>query len=166
MGRFIGCLAALTVLACRDGARPTLAVEVPDAASISAPVSREVRPAACAGLGEAEVESSPFDRVDDIVDVHLVEAATPGGTQVHGARIRFHETSGMTVDGLQRWIDCHLTRDVARGGHFPDTEECPLALPGARAVVTAVPHGLLVEILSDDPWAGEEIGRRALALGR
>ncbi len=120
---------------------------------------------ACAGIGEADLADSPFAHVEDIVDVQLVQIVRPDRTrETRGARVRFHELDGLSADWLQHLVDCHIARDDAMGHDVPEMSYCPLVPRGARATVTTVPHGFVVDIQSDDPRGGAEIGRRALAL--
>jgi len=127
---------------------------------------RQAESTACAGISEEDMAASPFAHTEDIVDVQVLRGAAPPGmeTPVLGARIHFHELEHLTADWLKRVIDCHLSRDNALGHDVPEMAYCPLVPRGASATVATVPHGFLVDVQSDDPDAGREIARRALAL--
>lgn len=120
---------------------------------------------ACEGLSDAEIAQSPFAQRGDIVDVQIVSrTATDGLPRVAGARVRFHELEKLSADRLQRLLDCHIAIDSALGNDVPEKSYSPLVPRGARATVTTVPHGYIVEVLSDDPDGAREIARRAQAL--
>jgi len=134
-----------------------------DAAAQHRRVSQALRDAetmACAGISQEDMTHSPFAHRDDIVDAQVIEG--PAG--VLGARVRFHELSNLTADWLQHVVDCHVARDNALGHEVPEMGYCPLVPRGASAVVTAVPHGYVVEVRSNDPDGAREIARRAKAL--
>jgi hypothetical protein len=121
---------------------------------------------ACEGLSEDEIARSPFTHRDDVVDVEVVSgAAGPDGRpRVAGARVRFHQIGVLGADRLQHVVDCHLTIDNELGDDVPEKSYSPLVPRGATATVTAVAHGYVIQVLSDDPDGAREIVRRALAL--
>jgi hypothetical protein len=116
---------------------------------------------ACEGLSDDEIGLSPFSRRADIVDVEVV---TNAAQRVTGARVRFHEIGTLSADRLQRLVDCHLAMDNALGHDVPERAYSPLVPRGASATVTTVPHGYVIEVVSDDPDGAREIVRRAMAL--
>jgi len=127
---------------------------------------RDAEATACAGIAEADIVESPFAHRDDIVAVDLVEGPAPpdGLPRVLGARVRFHRIEKLSPEWLQHVIDCHIARDDALGHDVPEMSYDPLVPRGARATVIGVPHGYIVEIVSDDPEGAREILRRAMAL--
>jgi hypothetical protein len=120
---------------------------------------------ACNGLSDVEIAVSPFGHRGDIVDVQVVSRADADGRpRVAGARVRFHQLEQLSADRLQHLLDCHIAIDSALGNDVPEKSYSPLVPRGARATVTTVPHGYVVEVLSDDPDGAREIARRAQAL--
>lgn len=144
------------------------AAEQREAAAEHRRVSQALRDAelrACAGIAEADVNVSPFAHKDDIIGVQVLQAIQPDGSRVPlGAQIRFHELRQLSADWFQHVIDCHVARDNALGHDVPEMSYCPLVPRGATATVSAVPHGFMVDIRSDDPQGAAEIARRAQAL--
>jgi hypothetical protein len=121
---------------------------------------------ACDGLSEDELAQSPFAHRDDVVDVEVVNvpAGPDGRPRGAGARVRFHQIETIGAGRLQRVVDCHVAIDNELGHDDPEQTYSPLVARGASATVTAVPHGYVIQVLSDDPDGAREIVRRALAL--
>ncbi|MDX2054611.1 MAG: hypothetical protein SFV15_19580 [Polyangiaceae bacterium] len=76
---------------------------------------------ACAGLSDEDRDTSPFAHSADIESVtELRENARPArvnvgrdaATRLAGATIVFRASPGLTVEWLQRIVDCHLARNV------------------------------------------------------
>jgi hypothetical protein len=167
----------VAVLTCGAPTRPTGATaedrvranELRDAAAQHRRVAMALESAtarACAGLPEAELAESPFGHRQDIVDVEPVTGppGPDGVTGVVGARVRFHSIERVDVGAVQHVVDCHLTMDHLLGTDVADEAYSPLAPRGATATVTALSHGYVIDVRSDDPASGREIARRALAL--
>lgn len=81
--------------------------------------------------------------------------------RTYGAVVTFRPVPGLTVDTLQRVVDCHLARSAAAGHVMAEMPDCPLVPKGAKATVVETGEGLAVEIRSDDPDAAREIRARA-----
>jgi hypothetical protein len=82
-------------------------------------------------------------------------------TRDAGATIVFRATPGLTVEWLQRIVDCHLARNSAVGHDMPEMAYCPLVPRGAQAKVRSVGDGFAVDVRADDAETAEEIWRRA-----
>ena len=123
---------------------------------------RDAERISCAGIAEEDIIRSPFAHTADIVDVQEIQAMGRPGPA--GASVRFHEIEHLSADMLQHVIDCQLARDNAMGHDVPEMSYCPLVPRGATATVRAVPHGYVVDVVSDDPAAAREILRRSRAL--
>lgn len=134
--------------------------------------SRELRVAearACTGVAPADRDTSPFAHRDDILSVDPFLVPSPGQNgiedlRVAGALVRFRAVPGMTLESVQRIVDCHLARSEAAGHVMPELSYCPLAVPRVTATATATADGFIVRIASDDPAAIDEVLRRARAL--
>ena len=69
----------------------------------------------------------------------------------------------MTVEWLQRVVDCHVARNSAVGNDMPEMGYCPLAIKGVTATVSSARGGFAVTIEASDPAAVQEVIRRAQA---
>lgn len=128
---------------------------------------RAAEASACAGIAEADRDTSPFERTDDIASVEaLTDPAGPkGGTPVTmGAVVTFRAVPGMTAEWLQRIVDCHLARNAALGHEAPNMPDCPLVPKGATATVSSTGAGFAVAVRAQDPATGAEILARAQRL--
>jgi hypothetical protein len=135
---------------------------------------------ACVGIEPDDRDISPFDRCEDIVSVRPLTETSGGGfnppsglgpqkapiTRKVGAVVVFRAVPGMTAEGLQQLVDCHLARNAALGHVAPEMPECPLVPRGVEARVTSTGDGFAVSIRSDDPETAREILRRAERLIR
>ncbi len=132
-------------------------------AASSALVEAEQR--ACAGLSPDERDISPFYHREDITSVSVLEEPVRLGRQAGkrkaGARIVFRAEPGMTVEWLQRVVDCHLARNAALGHDVPEMAYCPLVPEGVKARVHPMGGGFAVDVTSDDASTVKEIIRRA-----
>jgi hypothetical protein len=124
---------------------------------------------ACAGLPDEDRDMSPFYHREDIAEVkeHVDEVRV--GTRnkekkTTGADIVFRAVPGMTVEWLQRIVDCHLARASAVGHEMPEMSYCPLVLKKVKATVTSTGTGFAVAVTSDDPATVKEVIKRANAL--
>ncbi|HVV83383.1 MAG TPA: hypothetical protein VHE35_09900 [Kofleriaceae bacterium] len=129
---------------------------------------RDAEARACAGLSLDDRDLSPLAHPVDVSgvrrfreDVRFGRSAT---TRDAGATIFLAATPGLTVEWLQRIVDCHLARSAAVGHDRRDMLDCPLTLRGAQATVRSVRAGFAVDVRADDPAAASEIWRRAQRL--
>ncbi|MBZ0122196.1 MAG: hypothetical protein K8H88_34700 [Sandaracinaceae bacterium] len=131
-------------------------------------VLRDAEGRACAGIDEAERDMSPFAHRDDIRSVEPLRVDVPAGRQpiarLRGATVTFRAVQGMTVEWLQRSVDCHLARNAALGHDVPEMEYCPLVPNGVTARVRSVGDGFAVDVRANDDATAQEILRRAGAL--
>ena len=83
-----------------------------------------------------------------------------------GATVVFQAVPGMTVEWLQRLVDCHLARNAAIGHEAASAEmsSCPLTLRGVQASVKSVGDGFAISMRSEDLNTSKELLRRAKAL--
>ena len=81
-----------------------------------------------------------------------------------GAAVAFRAVPGMTVEWLQRLVDCQPPRRAALANQAFDAAYSPLALKGVTAMVTSTRGGFVVAIRSDEPTPVDAIVRRARAL--
>ena len=124
---------------------------------------------ACTGIDELDRDMSPFAHREDTERAYQLQETTvdaQGRYQLVtvGAEVVFRPVPGLTVEWLQRLVDCHLARNAALGHDVPEMEYCPLVPKGVSATVTAAGDGFVVKIRGQDESAGQEILRRALAL--
>lgn len=117
----------------------------------------EVR--ACVGVLPRDRDNSPFSHREDIVSVRPLQLNDKPPSV--GAIVVFRAVPGMTVESLQRIVDCHIARNSVVGNDMPEMAQCPLVPKGATAKVTRTSEGFEVAIRGDD--AGE-VWRRASAL--
>jgi hypothetical protein len=123
---------------------------------------------ACAGISDEDRDTSPFNHRDDIQSVSVLTETVKSGkgsTQKEvGATVVFRAVPGMTVEWLQRVVDCHLARAAAVGHDMPEMSYCPLMPKGVKAKVTSVGNGFAVNLSADDAATVAEIEKRAQAL--
>lgn len=121
---------------------------------------RDAEARACDEIGAAERSHGPFFHRPDL---RSVEPLREGGV-VRGARIRFHEVSGLTVSWLRSAVTCHLARADALGYDPAIMPECPLWIPGVVVEVSAPTDGLIVDLRAPDETRARAVLRRAQAL--
>lgn len=168
--------AARTRFACRHGAasreaegacwsweeNPTLshlhhAEELRQAAQAhreAAAVLVDAEAKACQGLTDLDRDMSPFDQRDDIL-----EAKAEAGA----ATVTFRRVAGLSREGLERLIACHVARNAAMGFAMQEMAFCPLALKGISAKVEETPAGLTVRLSAPSDGA-VELAQRVKAL--
>jgi len=133
---------------------------------------RDAEGASCAGLSEADRDSSPFYYRQDIAWVKEIDKELRMGKTVLfrtvGARAFIRPVPGLTAEWLQRIVDCHIARAAAVGHDMPEMSYCPLVLREVTASVSSAGNGFIIEVQSNDPKVVEEIVRRmnALVAGR
>lgn len=121
---------------------------------------------ACAGIAPDDRDISPFDHTEDIASVtafHSARTPEKGGpsTVIEGATITFRAVPGLTEEGLQRVVDCHLARNAALGHDVAEMPNCPLVPKGVEAKVRSTGAGFAVTVSSEDTDTGKEILARA-----
>lgn len=130
-------------------------------------VLRDAEAAACRGIADNDRDISPFAHFEDIRSVIRLREEVPSPTpsveivRDEGVRVLFRPTPGLTMEALQRVINCHLARNVAVGHSMPEMPYCPLVPRDVRATVRAVRDGLAVDIRADDGEILTELWRRA-----
>jgi hypothetical protein len=138
---------------------------------------RDAEGRACTGISESDRDESPFHHTEDITSIEplsVYDGASNGSAgpaqfprsarHVEGAVVEFRAVPGMTVEWLQRVVDCHLARNAALGHDVPEMSYCPLVPKGVEATVTAARGGFAVSIRSTVPAVAEDILRRSRAL--
>jgi hypothetical protein len=136
----------------------------------ASPALREAEARACSGVHPDDLHTSPFEHVEDIARIVVLRSRwqSPGrgfrGSRPTGALVTFRRAEGMTVDSLQRVVDCHLARNAALGHAVPELPSCPLVPRGVRAQVSSTSAGLAVTLQATHPRAGREIARRVRSL--
>lgn len=125
---------------------------------------RDAEGSSCAGVGGDDRDMSPFYHREDVVRVEPITTGAPpdgGAALVKGAAVVFRAVPGLTVEWLQRVVDCHIARNSAMGDEATYMPYCPLALKGVTATVSPAEGGIAVEIRAEDPEAANEVLRRA-----
>jgi hypothetical protein len=126
---------------------------------------RDAEARSCKNVPEGDQDISPFYHRQDIVSVAPLKQGLPyGGGPVIGAEVVFASLPGMTVEWLQRVVDCHLARNAAIGDAQKEMPYCPLAVPHVRTLVRSVGNGFAVDISSDDDKSVKEVIARSEAL--
>ena len=121
---------------------------------------REAEARACGGLSDHDRDTSPFAHRDDVVRSEPLREETERGPRDLGAALVFRAVPGLTVERLQRLVDCHLARNAALG-FDQDEPDDPLDLPGVGARVR---EGLRVEVTASIQKTAREIQARAARL--
>lgn len=122
---------------------------------------------ACSQVPTDDRDMSPFAHREDILDVApmVAPALSPRSSpRLQGAIIRFRAVPGMTAEGLQKIVDCHIARNNAVGHEMPEMAFCPLGPKNLVATVAPSANGLAVSIRSEDGDSASEVLRRARAL--
>ena len=122
----------------------------------------------CVGISVADREMSPFLHARDFAGVEPLygQASSPRGAanrRLEGAAVTFRAVSGLTVEWIQRVVDCHIARNAVLGYDEPSLAACPLGLRGVSTTVRSARGGFAVEMRGDLKVA-EQILRRAQAL--
>ncbi len=126
---------------------------------------RSAEATACAGISIADRDMGPFEHPDEIsgVEPFVQNVSGSKGQQPRqmGAIVTFRAVPGLTVEWLQRSVDCQIARSAALGYVVPEMPDCPLIPKGVEAHVRSSGTGFKVEIRSDDPTTAREILARA-----
>lgn len=131
---------------------------------------REAETRACAGVDPDDRDMSPFAHAEELVSVRALRSVRqiPGrgfrGSRAAGAVVTFRAVDGMTIESLQRVIDCHLARNASLGHVVPELPDCPLVPRGVRARVSSSADGFVVAIRSRNARVAREILSRARRL--
>jgi len=132
--------------------------------------------AACAGLPEAVLASSPLEapyEIEQIAPVHRFLWSGRGTRRVPVARsgkmaavlITIQTPSWMMRDEMEMRLQCHITWMRSSDGGAPAMRSCPLGVPGASAEVRmGFGQRFTIAIQSDKESAANEVWRRASAL--
>lgn len=141
----------------------------------SSPGPRALEAEACAGIPERDRGTSPFvHSAETIAAEPLLEIVRPGPSTsagpaveaLRGAILSVRAAPGVTVEWLQRVVNCHLARSAAQGHEPTEMPRCPLAPRGATARVRSGGDRLIVEVRARDPKAAAEVWKRARLLVR
>jgi hypothetical protein len=140
------------------------------APSARAPAAGAADPAvACAGLPEADRESSPLDRPEEIVAVEELRSWPRHPKQlqawgpVEGVRVTVRPEKGVTKEYLSRVMNCHVARGATRSATgSPTAAANPLAVPGATATVHSTGDAFSIEIRGEDRASSQAIANLAL----
>ena len=126
---------------------------------------RDAEARACKNVPEGDRDISPFYHREDVVSAGLFsESLALGGRNVIGAEVVFAALPGMTVEWLQRVVDCHLARNAVLDDVAKAMPYCPLAVPHVRAQVRSVGNGFAVDITSDNETNRRDVIARVEAL--
>ena len=130
----------------------------------------EAEKKACAGIDEADRDTSPFYHREDIVSVEAAEREAPAygkappSERLVGATVIFRPVPGLTAEWLQHEVNCHVARASAAGHEMPEMNYCPLVLKDVRATASSTGEAFAVQVTSDNMQTAQEILRRARAL--
>lgn len=131
---------------------------------------------ACVGIPEEDRRPSPFEppyTIESIAPVHRYlwtgrgsqRRALPGTGRMTGMLVTLHTPRRMTVDELETRLQCHIIWMRSSGDGTPAVRACPLAVPGASAVVRmGYGERFIIAISSKDERSAKEVWRRATAL--
>lgn len=128
---------------------------------------RDAESRSCAGLAADDRGTSPFQRREDIVAVVPLRLnqfdgrGKLGPEKPVGVVVTFWAVPGMSVEWLQRIIECHLARNAALGHAVPEMPNCPLVPGGVEARVSSAGNGFAVSISSRNATIAREILSRA-----
>jgi hypothetical protein len=127
---------------------------------------RDAEARACAGIGDADRDMSPFHHREDILIVERLyePGGAHGAKRLAGAVIFFRRVPGMTAAHLQAIVDCHIARNDALGHVSPSMPYCPLVPQNVEARVRDVRGGFAIAVRSDDAESVREIVERAEGL--
>jgi hypothetical protein len=109
---------------------------------------RDAEARACAGLADADRDTTPFAHREDIASVEPLTVNVASG-------------KGQSA---QRDVECHLARTAVLGHDMPEMAYCPLVPKNVTARVIATDTGFAVAVRSADAETATEILRRARAL--
>ena len=129
---------------------------------------RQAEARACVGISEADRDVSPFAHREDIESAEPLNETSIGSRtpvwRLRGTVVVFRAVPGLTVEWLQRIVDCHMARVAVLGPDAPGHGDCPLAVGDITARVSSTGNGFAVAIRSDSSEVAREVARRAAAL--
>ncbi|HEU0037158.1 MAG TPA: hypothetical protein VFQ53_41395 [Kofleriaceae bacterium] len=128
------------------------------------PALQAAEASACIGLSPDDRDLSPFTHTEDIVGVTLLEARSVGKLAVWytaGATVTFYPVPGLSVERLQRVVDCQLVRNAALDYDRPELPNCPLVPKGVEATVRADEAGFAVDVRAEDAATAKLVFERA-----
>ena len=115
---------------------------------------------ACRGLGDDDVDHSPFFHRDDILRVEDVRV----DGELHGARVLFSKVPGLDAPWLRRAIACHQARAAAMGYAPKPMSYCPLMIAPTSTTVEDMGGTIAVTIVARRDWEIAAVVGRAKAL--
>ena len=115
---------------------------------------------ACKGLGDDDMNHSPFFHREDILRVDEVRT----GGELHGVRILFKKVPGLEVTWMRRAISCHQARAAAMGYSPTFMSYCPLMIAPTSATVDDVGGLIAVTIAARSDWEIAAVVGRATDL--
>lgn len=128
---------------------------------------RAAEDSACAGIAPEDRDISPFAYAADIASVAPLTARRGGKLPddvTIGAVVTVRAVPGLTVEWLQRVVDCHVARNAALGHIVPEMPDCPLVPKGVSVSVSSTGTGFAVEIRSTDDDGSADVLARAKRL--
>jgi hypothetical protein len=118
---------------------------------------------ACAGLGQADIEQSPFFHREDIARVEPLRS----GSQVRGAVVVFRAVRGLSADWMRKAVSCHEARAAALGYPPQHMSYCPLMAAPTSATVVLNGAEITVTITAQrDEDAAAVLARAQALVGR
>lgn len=142
--------------------------ELADEHRAAARVLRDAEAKSCAGVADADRDTSPFYHREDIARVAEIRRQAVQGSanlgETRGGTAVLRAVPGLTAEWLQRLVDCHRARAASVGYAMPEMGYCPLALRGVEARVTSTGDGFAVDVTSEDPAVAAEVWQRMKAL--
>ena len=117
---------------------------------------------------EADQHAHAADEHADHYDPHASTATTTCSLKSASwtSTATFRAVPGMTVEWLQRVVDCHLARNAVLGHVAPEMPNCPLVPEGVTARVRSTGNGFAVDLRADDSTTVREIVARTDRLAR
>lgn len=126
---------------------------------------RDAEARACAGVPEADRDMSPFAHAEDITSITPLNETFVSDRyaqqQAVGMIVTFRAVPGLTVDWLQRVIECHMARNAVLGHEAAGMEYCPLVPDDITARVSSTGNGFAVIVRGTTPKAISELAERA-----
>ena len=118
---------------------------------------------ACANVSTTDRETSLFGHSGDILSVQTIRRP-PLDASPRGVRVVFRAVRGLSVDSLQRVLNCQLARAATLGEAFD--QEDPLALRPLETSLKQTDEGVVLEMRSEDREVAAALVRRTRELTR
>ncbi len=129
---------------------------------------RDAESSACQGLSGDDLDIPLLARSHDIESVEPIYRSPSSqrmtADDLLGASLTLGAAAGLTLERLQRLLDCEVARNAALGHDNPGVQFDPLAVEGATAIASSSRDRLSVGITAPDTDAAWEILERARAL--